>query len=212
MSVLVKKLKSNSVEAYVKGAPEVMIEICDKSTRESHRSSIPDSNSSSLFPSVPDDYEEMLSYYTRHGFRVIALAGKSMPGLTWIKAQRLKREVVESDLRFLGLIIFENKLKPGTTPAIATLRSAHIPTRMVTGDNVRTAISVGRECGMVSMTTRVYLPTFLKGESSCIFIVESHVEEVVRRLGYSSLRDRMDRRRGRISQTRFLLPQGESPI
>lgn len=114
--------------------------------------------------SVPDDYEEMLSYYTRHGFRVIALAGKSMPGLTWIKAQRLKREVVESDLRFLGLIIFENKLKPGTTPAIATLRSAHIPTRMVTGDNVRTAISVGRECGMVSMTTRVYLPTFLKGE------------------------------------------------
>jgi len=33
MSVLVKKLKSNSVEAYVKGAPEVMVDICDKSTR-----------------------------------------------------------------------------------------------------------------------------------------------------------------------------------
>ena len=118
---------------------------------------------------VPDDYEEMLSFYTRHGFRVIALAGKSIPGLTWIKAQRMKRyvkilrgmgntdvyppnyrEAVESDLRFLGLIIFENKLKPGTTPAIATLRTAHIPTRMVTGDNVRTAISVGRECGMIS--------------------------------------------------------------
>lgn len=136
---------------------------------------------------VPDDYEEMLSFYTRHGFRVIALAGKSMPGLSWIKAQRLKRfvlvlslpkdhsltcfsqlrEVVESDLRFLGLIIFENKLKPGTAPAIATLRSAHIPTRMVTGDNVRTAISVGRECGMISQTCRVFLPTFLKGSPRC---------------------------------------------
>lgn len=34
---------------------------------------------------------------------------------------------------------------------------------MVTGDNVRTAISVGRECGMISQTCRVYLPTFLKG-------------------------------------------------
>lgn len=33
MSVLVKKLKSNSVEAYVKGAPEVMVDICDKATR-----------------------------------------------------------------------------------------------------------------------------------------------------------------------------------
>lgn len=75
-------------------------------------------------------------------------------------------EAVESDLRFLGIIVFENKLKPGTAPAIATLRAAHIPTRMVTGDNVRTAISVGRECGMVSQTARVYLPSFLKGEQT----------------------------------------------
>ncbi|GAA5848800.1 hypothetical protein JCM8547_006349 [Rhodosporidiobolus lusitaniae] len=147
MSVLVKKLKSTSVEAYVKGAPEVMIDICDKST-------------------LPDDYEEILADYTRHGYRVIALAGKSMPGLTWIKAQRLKREAVESDLRFLGLVIFENKLKPGTAPAIATFRQAHIPTRMVTGDNVRTAISVGRECGMILPTSRVYLPSFTKGAAS----------------------------------------------
>ncbi|BGP33107.1 hypothetical protein JCM10296v2_004896 [Rhodotorula toruloides] len=147
MSVLVKKLKSNSVEAYVKGAPEVMIDICDKST-------------------LPEDYEEVLADYTRHGYRVIALAGKSMPGLTWIKAQRLKREAVESDLRFLGLVVFENKLKPGTTPAIATFRQAHIPTRMVTGDNVRTAISVGRECGMIQPLARVYLSTFVKGSST----------------------------------------------
>lgn len=42
-------------------------------------------------PAVPEDYDEMLAYYTKHGYRVIALAGKSMPGLTWIKAQRLKR-------------------------------------------------------------------------------------------------------------------------
>ena len=45
---------------------------------------------------VPDDYEEMLAFYTQHGYRVIALAGKSMPGLTWIKAQRLKRFVSRS--------------------------------------------------------------------------------------------------------------------
>lgn len=36
MSVLVKKLKSQSVEVYVKGAPEVMTEICDKSTCACH--------------------------------------------------------------------------------------------------------------------------------------------------------------------------------
>jgi magnesium-transporting ATPase (P-type) len=32
MSVIVKRLKSSSMEVYVKGAPEVMSEICIKST------------------------------------------------------------------------------------------------------------------------------------------------------------------------------------
>lgn len=92
----------------------------------------------------------MLSYYTKHGYRVIALAGKSIEGLSWLRAQKMKRCVVfllirltlmvtseqaESNLKFLGLIVFENKLKPGTAPAIQTLRDAHLVCRMVTGDN-----------------------------------------------------------------------------
>lgn len=34
MSVIVKRLKSSSMEIYVKGAPEVMGEICDKDSCE----------------------------------------------------------------------------------------------------------------------------------------------------------------------------------
>lgn len=34
MSVLVKKLKSQTIEAYVKGAPEVMSDICVKDSCE----------------------------------------------------------------------------------------------------------------------------------------------------------------------------------
>ncbi|KAG8733367.1 hypothetical protein FRC11_006789, partial [Ceratobasidium sp. 423] len=107
MSVVVKRLKSSSMEIYVKGAPEVMGEICDPE-------------------SFPGDYEDMLSYYTKHGYRVIALAGKSIEGLSWLRAQKMKREQAESNLKFLGLIVFENKLKPGTAPAIQTLRDAHL--------------------------------------------------------------------------------------
>jgi len=43
------------------------------------------------FISVPQDYEDLLSYYTKHGYRVIAIAGKTVEGLSWLKAQRLKR-------------------------------------------------------------------------------------------------------------------------
>lgn len=47
---------------------------------------------------VPRDYDDMLSYYTRNGFRVIAIAGKSVEGMTWLKAQRMKRLVCPSRL------------------------------------------------------------------------------------------------------------------
>ncbi len=144
MSVVVKRLKSDSMEVFVKGAPEVMSDIC-------------------LPESFPSDYDDLLAYYTKHGYRVIACAGKSIKGMSWIKAQRLRREQAESGLRFLGLIIFENKIKEGTPPAIDALRQANIVVKMATGDNPRTAISVARECGMVGQSTQVYLPNFLRG-------------------------------------------------
>ncbi|EEB96656.1 hypothetical protein MPER_04174, partial [Moniliophthora perniciosa FA553] len=108
MSVIVKRLRSTSMEIYVKGAPEVMAEICEKD-------------------SFPQDYDDLLSYYTKRGYRVIAMAGKSIEGLTWLKAQRMKREQAESKLRFLGLVIFENKIKAGTAPAIHALRRFNDP-------------------------------------------------------------------------------------
>ncbi|RDX48098.1 P-type ATPase [Lentinus brumalis] len=147
MSVIVKRLKSTSMEIYVKGAPEVMAEICDKST-------------------FPQDYDDLLSYYTKRGYRVIGMAGKSIEGLTWLKAQKLKREQAESGLQFLGLIIFENKLKPGTTPAIQTLRAAHFACRMITGDNPLTAVSVARECGLINPAAQVFSPAFIRGNAA----------------------------------------------
>ncbi|KAJ6594005.1 Ca-transporting ATPase [Mycena capillaripes] len=147
MSVVVKRLKSSSMEIYVKGAPEVMTDICDRD-------------------SLPRDYDDLLSYYTKRGYRVIAIAGKSIEGLSWLKAQRMKREQAESGLRFLGLIIFENKLKPGTAPAIHALRSAHLACRMITGDNPLTAVSVARECGLINPAAHVFSPMFIRGNES----------------------------------------------
>ena len=45
------------------------------------------------------------------------------------------RDSVEKDLVFLGLMVFENRLKPQTTPVIRTLRKANIRNVMVTGDD-----------------------------------------------------------------------------
>jgi magnesium-transporting ATPase (P-type) len=47
--------------------------------------------------------------------------------------QQLYRNEVETGLTFLGFIVFENKLKTRTIPAITTLRNANIRQIMCTG-------------------------------------------------------------------------------
>ncbi|SCU92887.1 LAME_0F01904g1_1 [Lachancea meyersii CBS 8951] len=138
MSVIVKPYGDNVFWSFTKGAPEVISEICNKST-------------------LPANYDELLQHYTHTGYRVIACAGKTLPKHTWRYAQKISREEVESNLEFLGLIIFENKLKPATTPTLTTLREANIRNIMCTGDNVLTAISVGRESGLVG-EKHVFVP------------------------------------------------------
>lgn len=55
MSVIVKNFSDNTFRTYVKGAPEKIKDLCDKS-------------------SLPDNYEEILEIYTNSGYRVLALA------------------------------------------------------------------------------------------------------------------------------------------
>jgi cation-transporting ATPase 13A3/4/5 len=141
MSVIAKRFQSSDMEVYLKGAPEVMKDVC----RED---------------SFPQNYEEILASYTHRGYRVIACAGKVLPGLSWIKAQKIKRQDAEKDLLFLGFIVFENKLKPSTTKSICELNEANIRNVMCTGDNILTAISVARECQMLQDATHVFVPRF----------------------------------------------------
>lgn len=75
----------------------------------------------------------------------------------------MRRHEAESDLEFLGFIIFENKLKPSTTGVIDELNEADIRNVMCTGDNILTAISVARECNLVDHTAHCYIPYFLEG-------------------------------------------------
>ncbi|CAN3376596.1 hypothetical protein DIURU_002655 [Diutina rugosa] len=139
MSVIIKGNHDQEL-ALVKGAPEVIVEICNSE-------------------SIPTQFEELLHRYTHTGFRVIALAYKDVS-----KSQFLQREEVESDLTFAGFIVFENKLKPQTKPTLRKLNEAAIRTVMCTGDNVLTAISVGRESSLIDPDASVFIPEWEENE------------------------------------------------
>ena len=115
--------------------------------------------------SVPTDYDELLSHYTHKGYRVIGCATKHVKKLSWVKAQKMKREDVESGLDFVGFIIFENKLKPTTKAVLEELLESNIGAVMVTGDNILTAISVARESTLINKTAHCFVPRFAQGHS-----------------------------------------------
>uniref|UniRef100_A0A669D8X9 Polyamine-transporting ATPase 13A3 n=1 Tax=Oreochromis niloticus TaxID=8128 RepID=A0A669D8X9_ORENI len=131
MSVVARLLGEKRMDAYMKGAPEVVASLCRRET-------------------VPENFAAVLEGYTKQGFRVIALAHRRLESkLTWHKVQNINRDHIEANMEFLGLIIMQNKLKPETPGVLQDLHQASIRTVMVTGDNMLTAISVARDCGMI---------------------------------------------------------------
>uniref|UniRef100_A0A3B3Z9F2 P-type ATPase A domain-containing protein n=1 Tax=Periophthalmus magnuspinnatus TaxID=409849 RepID=A0A3B3Z9F2_9GOBI len=131
MSVVARLLGEKRMDAYMKGAPEVVASLCKKDT-------------------VPANFSDILEGYTKEGFRVIALAHRRLESkVSWHKVQNINRNNIEKNMEFLGLIIMQNKLKAETPDVLKDLHQAHIRTVMVTGDNMLTAISVARDCGMI---------------------------------------------------------------
>ncbi|KAJ4943583.1 hypothetical protein JOQ06_006082 [Pogonophryne albipinna] len=131
MCVVARLLGEKRMDAYMKGAPEIVASLCKKDT-------------------VPENFADVLEGYTKEGFRVIALAHRRLESkLSWHKVQNISRDHIEANMEFLGLIIMQNKLKAETPAVLEDLRQASIRTVMVTGDNMLTAISVARDCGMI---------------------------------------------------------------
>lgn len=139
MSVVVARPGAAQPEAYVKGSPELVAGLCDPET-------------------VPPDFAPVLQSYTAAGYRVVALASRTLPVAPSLAvAQQLTRDAVERELSLRGLLVMRNVLKPETTPVIQTLRRTHIRTVMVTGDNLQTAVTVARGCGMVDPQERLVI-------------------------------------------------------
>ncbi|KAL6262371.1 hypothetical protein P5V15_007460 [Pogonomyrmex californicus] len=145
MSVIVHASGSDDFRAYTKGSPEMIINLSKMET-------------------VPSDISLVMEQFTKQGFRVIAMGRRTTISKSSAEILRLSRDVVERDLEFLGLIILENRLKRPTTPVITELREANIRVVMITGDNIQTAMSVARECGILSIEEQLIDVTVVSNE------------------------------------------------
>ena len=137
MSSLVKNLAQPNFTCYCKGSPEKIKELCQPKT-------------------IPADFIQQLNYYTSRGYRVLAMGSKII-NIDFDHALEVSRSYCEKNLIFLGLLIVQNKLKLATNPTLRTLSNdAQIRVRMATGDNIMTAVCVGRKSNLIGPNAIVY--------------------------------------------------------
>ncbi|KAM5291918.1 polyamine-transporting ATPase 13A3 [Ctenodactylus gundi] len=167
MSVVAKVLGDRKMDAYTKGAPEVVASLCRPET-------------------VPVDFENVLEDYTKQGFRVIALAHRKLESkLTWHKVQTVGRDAIENNMEFMGLIIMQNKLKQETPAVLEDLHKANIRTVMVTGDNMLTAVSVARDCGMILPQDKIIIAEALPPKDGKVAKITWHYADSLTQSGSS---------------------------
>ena len=112
-----------------KGAPEVMAE---------------------RFVELPRLYEQSYKSYTRQGARVLALGYRELATENVSKIKAKKRDDVECDLVFAGLVVFHCPNKFESETSIKALKDSGHHLVMITGDQTLTACHVARELGMCS--------------------------------------------------------------
>jgi len=129
MSVIVRNNFDNCYRYFIKGAPERISYICEKS-------------------SIPIEFNEILEEHTKNGFRVLACATKVIQEKDNYNMET-DRTKFETKLKFLGLILFKNRLKVDSKNVINKINNSNVKLVMATGDNPFTSISVARESGII---------------------------------------------------------------
>lgn len=121
-------------ELHVKGAPEYVLDAIDMTKAERAKT------------------EGQLKVLTEKGYRVIALAHTSLkePISTFEKLHHKKK------FEFAGFVAVADILRPESKSAVLAAIEAGVTVRMVTGDHVETAYSIGKELGMVERRDQVF--------------------------------------------------------
>ena len=92
---------------------------------------------------MPLNYDDCPKDWYKNGYRVISLAYKKLEDNNNIQNER---EFYETDLEFLGFIILRNNVREGTEKLLKQIKNSNKISKMLTGDNIDTAITCAIKC------------------------------------------------------------------
>ena len=139
MSIAVKDMTTGHIHVFCKGSFE---RIADVSAR-----------------GLPTNFDEITAQSARVGCYVLGMAHRDLGILSPEEEIQLvtncSRDQLESDLEFIGLVLFKNMLKEDTSNAIQQIKQGDVRVVMITGDNALTGVFIGQQCNLVPPNTTV---------------------------------------------------------
>jgi len=123
--------EAGQLQSAVKGAPELILGLCDLAADEADR------------------WATQTESLAASGHKVIACAWRVLDAAHWYGGEP------ERGFRFAGLLAFEDPVREGVAESLQTCRRASIHVLMVTGDHPLTATTVAREIGLGAGEPRV---------------------------------------------------------
>ncbi|KAG1057716.1 hypothetical protein G6F43_000466 [Rhizopus delemar] len=152
MATVIKISHPNKHQAmyrmHIKGASEIILDLC---------SSVLSVDQDQVREMTAEDHakiEHTIQSYANQSLRTLGLAYRDFEH--WPPKGQMDEEgkvpyedlVADSGLTFLGVVGIEDPLRDGVTEAVQACQRAGVFVRMVTGDNVVTAKSIAKQCGI----------------------------------------------------------------
>ncbi|CAI5509662.1 unnamed protein product [Closterium sp. Naga37s-1] len=141
----VVRLADGTVRALWKGAAEIVLGTCTQAVSNEQGEVVP------LDPSAMDS---VVLGFADNALRTLTLAyrdlqpGEIPEGGVWGD----RDEIPDNDLILQAVVGIKDPLRAEVPLAVQTCKTAGIVVRMVTGDNLNTAIAIARECGILTET------------------------------------------------------------
>ncbi|KAK4515331.1 AdoMet-homocysteine methyltransferase [Mucor velutinosus] len=139
MSIAVKDMITGHVHVFCKGSFERIADVSASG--------------------IPANFDEITSHSARVGCYVLGMAHRDLGILSQEEEDQLAthctRDQLESDLTFIGLVLFKNLLKEDTADAIQQIKQGDVRVVMITGDNALTGVFIGQQCHFVPPNAQV---------------------------------------------------------
>ena len=149
------KLGNSRFRALVKGAPELLISKSDTILVDPSS----DLSTSPLGAEEIESVQNIIKGYGSNSLRTLGLAYQEFDQWPPAGAQHdedpsmAKFNTLMQGMTFIGIVGIKDPLREGVTEAVEDSRQAGVTVRMVTGDNMLTAMSIARECGIYTPET-----------------------------------------------------------